>query len=863
MRKAQKKQAEDFLKVLSQAHDEIKRQIEKGNDPAAMGLLGQCQEGALGLGNLIEKTEGEGTYTVSLLEDYCELIYQIYETLANEQKIIGEKVCKKLHKALIRIQNSVRNDIKVRFEIVFLPYKASMWDSMESVWKAAEQDPDCDAYVVPIPYYDRDQNGRASVFHYEGGLMPSDVPVTHYGAYCLKERRPDVIYIHNPYDYANYVTSVAPEFYSSELKKCTDCLVYIPYYSTTGGMSEGQASCPAYYNADYIMIQAEKFRKFFDPAIPEEKLIPIGSPKFDRTLQMCANPLSPPDGWKEKMKGKKVYFYNTSINGMLGNTEQFLKKMRYVFQCFEGREDSCLLWRPHPLLESTFQSMRKIYKPQYDALKEEFIRKGIGIYDDTPDISSTIALCDAYIGDSATSVTSLFGMAGKPLFLLDNSIHGIPEEGDWRGAVIHGSPAIVYRMREGALCLEQWMMTQGNKLYRFSEEEGTFRYFCDLSKYAYGNYYGGIVFMHGKAYMYPINAQDILIIGENGVKRQIELESFVEKTGAFYSVAGVGNYLFFIPDQYPFLVRYDTEKEEVSYFDIDKSVFIGMANGEHRCGAVGVKGDKLYLASPVDHHILEFDAETGRQRCMALHTENSGGYMGMVSLPNDKNIWLLPYSGTAITRWNPRTEEIQEYLISLEGFVCHHVVYGHECMDRPFSNAVFYKDDVYLSPCWGNKYVRLNKNTGEVTEWIPPVSESEGGKNGYFNVWANGYLGCIMKKTEIESYYLFSFHDRKLYKVDFKTDECQEIEIRFDLTELYEHEPGFQEQSQWVQYACLENAFNSLPDFLNGNVTGNGFDKERQLTAYHQVSANTDGTCGEKIHQFVRQKLCSMEDRAG
>ena len=35
--------------------------------------------------------------------------------------------------------------------------------------------------------------------------------------------------------------------------------------------------------------------------------------------------------------GKTVYFYNTSIAGMLGNTPVFLKKMEYVFRCFAGR----------------------------------------------------------------------------------------------------------------------------------------------------------------------------------------------------------------------------------------------------------------------------------------------------------------------------------------------------------------------------------------------------------------------------------------------------------------------------------------------------------------------------------------------
>ena len=71
MRKAQKRQVEDFIKLLSQAHDEIKRGIENKNYPIVMDLLGQCQEGAIELGKFIEKSEGNGVATIALLEDYC------------------------------------------------------------------------------------------------------------------------------------------------------------------------------------------------------------------------------------------------------------------------------------------------------------------------------------------------------------------------------------------------------------------------------------------------------------------------------------------------------------------------------------------------------------------------------------------------------------------------------------------------------------------------------------------------------------------------------------------------------------------------------------------------------------------------
>lgn len=93
-----------------------------------------------------------------------------------------------------------------------------------------DADPDVNAVVVPIPYYDRDSEGRLYQLHYEGTMFPSDVPVKFYNQYNIEAMHPDAIYIHNPYDEANYVTRVAPEYYSSRLKDQTEELVYIPYF---------------------------------------------------------------------------------------------------------------------------------------------------------------------------------------------------------------------------------------------------------------------------------------------------------------------------------------------------------------------------------------------------------------------------------------------------------------------------------------------------------------------------------------------------------------------------------------------------------------------------------------------------------
>ncbi len=206
MRKEQKEQAEKLLEVLEQAHKHIQLMIEKNNFLSALEILKDCQQGAISLGNMIEALEGEDAATVLLLEKYCELIYQFYKKLSKGETLNAHKTYKLLRTFLLKIENSIKNDIKVRREVVFFPYKASMWDSFESIYLAAKADADCDAYVVPIPYYDKNPDGSLGEMHYEGDQYPENVPIVGYEEYDLRKHRPDAIYIHNPYDGCNHVT---------------------------------------------------------------------------------------------------------------------------------------------------------------------------------------------------------------------------------------------------------------------------------------------------------------------------------------------------------------------------------------------------------------------------------------------------------------------------------------------------------------------------------------------------------------------------------------------------------------------------------------------------------------------------------
>lgn len=839
MRKQGKQLALEIVQILHQTHEKIKKAIENREIAYAQNLLTECQQGMIQLGNSIEETEGEGFVTVGYIEEYCERVYQYFEELEKEQNGNANKIYKVLRKYLIQVESSIKNDIPVKLEMVFLPYKASMWDSLESVWKAADADENCDAYVIPIPYYDKNPDGSFKQEHWEGDQYPADVPITRIDQYDFEKRKPDVIFIHNPYDDWNTVTSVHPFFFSKNLKQFTDCLVYIPYFATSGGMSEGQSLCPAYIHADYIVIQSEKYRKYYDPRIPDKKFLTFGSPKFDSVIRKCQNPPEPPEEWKEKMQGKKVYFYNTSIAGMLANTENFLKKMEYVFNTFQGREDACLLWRPHPLLESTFDSMRRQYKPMYEALKRRFIEEKIGILDMTPDIESTIALCDAYIGDAGTSVTSLFGVAGKPIFILNNNIHALPQEDDWRGEIIKGFYS------DGN---NQWYVTQGNKLYYSPNNDFHYEYFCDLCEYAGGNYYSRAIEFEDKVYVCPQNAQDILVVSKDKSIKKIELNKHVEQAGAFSYTWQIGEYLFVLPNRYPFLVRLNMKTQEIHYLSGIRESFVNMVSGERRIGGADVWGDKLVLGSADGKKLLMIDVATLKVKAVDINFE--GGILAVKT--NKDKIWLLPYDGTTIGCWDTTTEKLKEYDAMVDGLECVQRPLGIKCEKRPFGVPIICDEKVILPPCWGNKMVCVDIESGLAKEWELPITLLEEMESSYISVWSNGYFMYQVDENTIRYY---NHTKRKICDIDVITKECSEVEIAFEKEKLILQEAGFADISQWMQYCCNENVFNSLKDFLDDNITGAVYDKKKHINAFSKINASIDGDCGVKVCRFVMEKM--------
>jgi len=836
----------DLLSSIEEAHEQMLKFLEKNQINDAVHLLQDCQEGAIRIGTTIDQLEGEGTEAVHILERYCEFTYQIYEELLAKKEVNGRQIRKKLRKLVIDAKNEILYKLSTQYEAVFLPYKASMWDSLESVWMAADEDPDCEAYVIPIPYFNRNPDGSFAQIHYEAESYPDYVPVVGYENFNLEEHHPDMIFIHNPYDSFNYVTSVHPDYYSKKLKDYTDCLVYIPYYTTSGKMSEGQSFCPSYLYADYIVVQSKAIIDQFDPRVPKEKFLPLGSPKFDRVIRLCKNPPDPPAEWKDKIEGKRVYFYNTSISGMLENTENFLKKLKYVFDTFREVEDACLLWRPHPLLRSTFESMRRGYLDEYEALVQYFIEEDIGIYDATPDIEVSIALSDAYIGDSGTSIISLFQAAGKKIYILDNNILEHPPEGWWKGTYFY-FPGFDERR-------DSYIVMPKDKLFWSPNNDYSYEYLCDLTKNLHQKNYSSTFKVDKKVYVFPENSQDILEIDEKRNIRKIPINKKISCEGAFFGTWIIDKYVFLIPHNYPDMIRIDLEDNQVAYIKDVAAFFCRKESDCAFCGGwIDFKNDKLCFLNDDGSKLLSIDVNSLEKESRQFDC----GYH-IVACFHDKisdtrYIWLIPAEGTKVVRWDSVNDSFREYDLYIDGLKSFDRI--RKCESNKFffgSIMTVSEEEVIFCPNLGNKFVKLNIENGYVEEWNSPIDIYTQDVNIYTFNWGAGYMG---RSRDDKNHRWFNFPERIAYDVDYLRQKVTRLNVSFNEDEIYDQYADGFTACEGGLYCLIENGWNPLINIAKEQINGHIYDSDIARDCFLLITENSDGTAGINIFRQLLQKI--------
>lgn len=320
------------------------------------------------------------------------------------------------------LQYKIQKDIETELNIVFMPYKISMWDSLETIYESAIKDENCIVKVVPIPYYEKDIDNKYSKYVYEGEHFSKHIEIQDYKSFNLELEEPDVIFIHNAYDDFNTITQVNERFFTKNLKCYTDMLVYVPYYIPTPITGENILyNIPSMQNIDKIIIASEFAEKTaINMGMHRDKILTLGTPKFDSIHKNINNPYQTNE-WDNIIKDKKVVLLNT---GCLFFSKNIIGANLFIENMFDlGRflEGIVIIWRPHPL---TASSIRK-YIPEYyqefekkcDLIrnKSPYVRNII--LDETDDCTTALNKADILLSDYS-SLVNYFMLTEKPIMFL-------------------------------------------------------------------------------------------------------------------------------------------------------------------------------------------------------------------------------------------------------------------------------------------------------------------------------------------------------------------------------------------------------------------------------------------------------------
>lgn len=399
----------------------------------AINLLQESQQLTIDLGTLLEQVLGEGNRMIHLLEQYCEELYLFYESLLQEttngnEKEIGAQ--DSLESGFKRLQSAIDKELKEnildRKAVLFLPVFAKDWDGLHTLWQAAANDPKCDTYVVPLPYYFKDYDGSPRKLCCDVAEFPDQIQALDYKLFppeYLEMLHPEIILIQNPYDAWNPIVSVPESFYSENIRKYTEQLIYVPPFVVEEYTKQNHreyfnmcyyVTMPGVVYADKVLVQSENMKQLYvekltefvgeaTSEIWEERVAAFGLPIMDKESVCERKPVARP----------KKLLYGISLGTYLEDAAAASEKIRKNLQIFKSCEEQ---------VEVTVYIFPKDNSALSDS-KNEIVRL---LKEQPCVISRQEEVCptkeyDAYYGDPMPIVTE-FGQAKKPVMIQNYSI---------------------------------------------------------------------------------------------------------------------------------------------------------------------------------------------------------------------------------------------------------------------------------------------------------------------------------------------------------------------------------------------------------------------------------------------------------
>jgi len=448
----------------------------------------------------------------------------------------------------------------------------------------------------------------------------------------------------------------------------------------------------------------------------EKKFLGTGSPKVDKVLNTRKEDLEIPVEWLriiEKPDGswKKIVFYNISVSSILQNDEKMLRKMESVFEVFkESRDEVALLWRPHPLIQATIESMRPKLWEGYKEIRDRYIEEGWGIYDDSADLDRAVVISDAYYG-SMSSVVQLCRKAEMPVMLQNTDIIS-----GYKNILLstYGMESVGQNVYFAAKNIAGLFVyhRKTKKTEQIARETLAIEEF--LPRFVFGGmcvYKDKILFApfeSSRILVYDIeNKENISIIDINGKLNKEVREKYYIKRMVVHD-----NLIFCVCNKNRDMLCLDMDSMQIKVIDLwktdlsaktDAEGFIGLNTG----GDVCVVDDTLWVPINYDNYILEVNMKEQRTN---IHKIDAPAMRFSTICFDGNNFWMTGYE-PVIVKWNKNRNEVKVFKEMPEGFQIFH---KENYWEEVFSRSFYERGYVYLFPLTANMILKLSTKTERI-----------------------------------------------------------------------------------------------------------------------------------------------------
>ena len=427
---------------------------------------------AVSIGDRVEKRmkcSGSADAMISLLESYCEDVYNAYQ---KEGSVDIEDI--RRLRAYEEMFDDIFKDINEKLEVVFLCYMTEHWKSLHTIWESAVADDSVHVTVIPVPYYLKETDGSTDKDEMiiEDGGYPPEVELTPYDQYDMEAEHPDVIIYQCPYDEYSTAVTVHPYYYVSNLYQFAEKLVFIPpFYTRDIDDADKRIRStlrdficnPGIIYADQIIVQSEGVKRAYEEILSgfvrdelgdredealkvkinaKGKVIACGTAIHDweskgrdlmhfsdkcytydgleTTATMYDRVRDIPDDWMRSIKKddgsfKKILVYYISGSMIYDHEIPEIKRVGRVIDMMQSHsQDIAILWFADKYAEDILKSRKPKVWDAYAAVMERFKSEEIGIFDETGDADRAAAICAGFYGDAGLLMNKCRNL-GKPV----------------------------------------------------------------------------------------------------------------------------------------------------------------------------------------------------------------------------------------------------------------------------------------------------------------------------------------------------------------------------------------------------------------------------------------------------------------